>query len=99
MSKVTVVAKIVAKQEAVEAVKAELFTLIAPTRKEEGCIEYNLHQDNQDPAVFIFCEIWESAAHLEKHAASAHYGAYVKAVEGLIEKKIVHKLTRIEPDR
>lgn len=67
MSKITVVAKIVAKQVAVEAVKTELLKLILPTRKESGCIEYLLHQDNQDPALFFFYETWESAASLEQH--------------------------------
>ena len=73
MSKLTVIAKVVAKRVSVEAVKAELLKLIEPTRKENGCIEYNLHQDNEDPTVFIFYENWESAACLEKHTNSDHF--------------------------
>ena len=96
MSKLTVVAKVVAKKESVESVKSELLKLIAPTRKENGCIDYRLHQDNNDPAVFIFYENWESAACLEKHINTDHYKAYVKAVDGLIEEKIINKLTPIE---
>ncbi len=95
MSKITVVAKIVARQDSVEAVKSELFKLIPPTRLEEGCIEYNLHQDNLDPAVFLFYETWESAASIEKHIQTDHYTAYVKALDGLLEEKVVHKMTRI----
>lgn len=96
MSKVIVVAKVVAKKDSVEAVKTELLKIILPTRKESGCIEYNLHQDNEDPAVFIFYEIWESAACLERHINTDHYKAYVRAAEGLIEGKVVNKMTRIE---
>ena len=95
MSKITVVAKIVAKKESVEAVKAELLQLIPPTRKENGCIEYLLHQDNQDPAVFIFYETWESADSLVAHTNTDHYKAYVNAVASWIEDKVVHKMTRI----
>jgi len=40
MSKITVVAQVVAKSDAVDAVKAELLKMIAPTRQEQGCIEY-----------------------------------------------------------
>jgi quinol monooxygenase YgiN len=43
MSEITVVAKLSARKDSVEAVKAELLKLIIPTRKESGCIEYNLH--------------------------------------------------------
>ncbi len=96
MSRLTVVAKVVAKKESVESVKSELLKLVAPTREEEGCIEYNLHQDNDDPALFIFYENWESAACLEKHITSDHFKAYAGAVDGLIEEKTVHKMTRIE---
>jgi quinol monooxygenase YgiN len=96
MSQLTVVAKVVAKKGSVESVKSELLKLVAPTRKEEGCIDYNLHQDNDHPDVFIFYENWESAACLERHIHSDHYKAYAGAVDGLIEEKVVHKMTRIE---
>ena len=96
MSKLTVVAKVVAKADSVKDVKTELLKLIEPTRKEDGCIEYNLQQDNEDPAVFIFYETWESFACLEKHMNSDHFKRYVNAVGSLIEDKVVHKMTRIE---
>jgi quinol monooxygenase YgiN len=96
MSNITIVAKIVAKKVAIEAVKAELLKLVVPTRKESGCIEYSLHQDNQDPAVFLFYETWDSDASLEEHKNTDHYKAYVRALDGLIADKVVNKMTRIE---
>ncbi len=96
MSNLTVVAKVVAKQDAVETLKAELVKLVAPTRQEQGCIEYRLHQDNYDPAVFIFYENWESMACLERHINSSHYREYAAAVKGLIAEKMVHKMTAVE---
>lgn len=96
MSLLTIVAKLVAKKESVESVKSELLKLIAPTRNEDGCIDYRLHQDNVDPAIFVFYENWESAACLEKHMKSDHYKAYVRALDGLIEEKVVHKMTLVE---
>lgn len=96
MSQLTIVAKLVAKKESVESVKSELKKLVAPTRKEAGCIEYKLHQDIDYPAEFIFYENWESAACLEKHMDSDHYKTYVRAVDGLLEKKVIHKMTFVE---
>lgn len=95
MSKIFVVAKIVAKKDSIAAVKAELLTLIPPTRQEIGCIEYTLHQDNSDPAEFLLYETWESAAAIENHVKSDHYRAYAKALDGLLEEKVVNKMTRI----
>ena len=96
MSNITVVAKIVAKRDSVEAVKAELLKLIPPTRKENGCIMYNLHQDIINPALFIFYETWENAASIEEHINTDHYKSYVKALDGMLEEKVVNKLSRIE---
>jgi len=93
MSIVTVVAKIVAKQDCIEAVKTELLKMVPLTRVEEGCLEYRLHQDNDHSATFVFYENWESQACLEKHMRSAHFRAYVLAVEGKIAEKAVQKMT------
>jgi quinol monooxygenase YgiN len=95
MSIVTVVAKLITKADAVESVKNELLKLITPTRQEKGCIEYRLHQDNDDPAVFIFYENWENMACLEQHMNTPHFKNYVAAVEGSIVEKVVHKMTGI----
>jgi quinol monooxygenase YgiN len=95
MSTVTVMAKVTAKNDAIEVVKAELLKMVAPTRQEEGCIEYRLHQDNADPAVFVFYENWKSHACLEQHMNSQHFQAYIAAVGDLIADKIVHKMTAI----
>lgn len=53
MPKVTIVAKIIANGDAINAVKTELMKMIGPTRQEEGCIEYRLYQDNDNPAVLV----------------------------------------------
>jgi quinol monooxygenase YgiN len=95
MAKITVVARIVAKKGAVESVRCELLKLVAPTRGEDGCIEYRLHQDREDPAVFIFYENWESEACLTRHMESVHFIAYVCAVDGLLAEKTVHRMTMI----
>jgi len=95
MSTITVVAKVIAKSDSIEAVKTELLKMVAPTRQEEGCIEYRLHQDNEDPAVFFFYENWKNIACLEQHMNSEHFKAYVAAVGDLISDKVVHIMSEI----
>ncbi len=91
----TVIAELIVKEESIETVKSELLNLIEPTRLEEGCIEYRLHQDNDNPKVFIFFEIWENLTCLERHMESLHFKNYISAVEDMIVEKNVHKMTRI----
>jgi len=95
MPNITIAAKLIAKEDSIEEVKAELLRMIAPTRQEKGCIEYRLHQDNQDPATFLFYENWENPACLEQHLNSEHYKSYLAAVGNLIAGKVVHKMTEI----
>ena len=95
MSVVTVVAKLIVNEAALDTVKTELVKMIEPTRMEEGCIEYRLHQDNDDQTIFIFFEMWENLACLELHMATPHFSSYIAAVEGMIAEKSVHKMTRI----
>jgi len=57
-------------------VKEELLHMVAETRKEAGCINYDLHQFADDPAKFLFYENWVSKAHLDGHAQSAHIQAF-----------------------
>jgi quinol monooxygenase YgiN len=95
MSIVTIVAKVTAKSDVIEVVKTELIKMLVPTRQEEGCLEYRLHQDHENPAVFVFYENWKDLICLEQHMNSAHFLAYVAAVGDLIADKAVHKMEEI----
>lgn len=95
MPTITVVAKLVVKKDAIESVKSELLKLVAPTRQEEGCIEYRLHQDNADPCMFIFYENWHDISCLEKHINSPHFKSYLAAVGDLLAEKVVQQMTEI----
>ncbi|MFM2587540.1 putative quinol monooxygenase [Vibrio sp. TBV020] len=95
MSKLTIIANIIAKEDQVDLVKAELIKLIDKTRAEDGCINYDLHQDNDNPAHFVFHENWESEAALEKHLTTQHIADYVAAVDGAVETFTLNKMTHI----
>lgn len=95
MAKLTITGNIVAKKEHAKVVRAELEKLIAVTRAEDGCIQYDLHQDNEDPTYFMFYENWESRELWQNHMNNDHLKAYVEATEGMVEKFWIHELTHI----
>jgi len=68
----TVVAEMKAKPGKEDALRQALLALVEPTRKEEGCVQYDLHEHIAEPGRFVFYENWSSAEHLAKHAASEH---------------------------
>jgi quinol monooxygenase YgiN len=65
----TVIARIKAKPGKESQVRQELLSLVAPSRKDDGCINYDLHQATDDPALFLFHENWVSKPHLDAHLA------------------------------
>lgn len=69
---ITVVATFQAKPGKEDELKQALIGLLAPTRQEAGCINYDLHVLPEDPARFLFHENWMSKAHLDAHLQSAH---------------------------
>ncbi len=93
--KLTIVAKIVAKLDKTELVKTELIKLIAITKKEEGCINYDLHQDNENKNIFLFYENWESRELWQKHMNNTHIAAYAKATEGAVDTFTLHEMTPV----
>lgn len=81
---IRVVARVVALPGKVEDVKSVLMGIIEPTRKEEGCIVYELLQNQEDPTDFTFVEEWESQELLDKHLASAHLVEADAKLKGLV---------------
>lgn len=82
---VTVLARVRAKDGMEERLKAELLSLVAPSRDEAGCINYDLHQLSDDPTYFMFHENWESRAALEAHLETPHSVAFDERVEGMLD--------------
>lgn len=92
----TVVAEMVAQPGKEEELKRQLLALVEPTRKEEGFVQYDLHESTDEPGRFIFYENWTSRQTLDRHLASPHLRAFVAvAGELLIEPPRILTCTRI----
>ena len=92
----TVVAEMQAKPGKEDELRKAVLALVEPTRKEEGCVQYDLHVGTSDPGRFIFYENWTSREHLSRHAASEHLREFGKVAGDLLaEPARIHTYTRI----
>ena len=91
----TIVATIKAKPEHVEQVKSELLKLTAASQTDQGCIQYDLHQDNANSNGFIVYEIWEDDERLQQHVESPHFQNYVTVTDGMIDEFVINEMTII----
>ena len=95
MPQLTIVADITANADKAEFVKAELQKLIAPSLNDEGCVQYDLHLDNNDPAHFLFYENWTSRELWQQHMKTQHLQDYRAATEGMAEVTI-YEMTKVD---
>ncbi len=91
----TILANILAKEGQSDLVKQELLKLIAITRAEAGCVNYDLHQDNSNKHLFLFYENWESKLLWQKHMKNKHLADYVIATADAIESFTLNEMTII----
>ena len=96
MKPITIVANIIAKPGKIDLVKTELQKLIAPTRSEKGCMQYELHQDNENPAHFLFFEIWESRELWQDHMNSPHLATCVSLIEDSLAELTVKEMSLVD---
>lgn len=82
---VHVVARYLAKPGKEDEVKAVLTALIAPSRREIGCYQYDLLRNPAEPRDFCFVERWENDRTVDRHSETAHVQSAIAQVEGLVE--------------
>ncbi len=53
--------------------EAELRALLGPTRKEDGCLTYDLHRSMEAPSAFLLHEVWASREAHSRHTNTPHF--------------------------
>lgn len=79
-----VIAKSVSKKDKVEETKEAMLALIEPTRIEKGCVQYDLHQDQEHPENFFFIEQWDTKEDLDNHLKNKHLVKWSKQQKELL---------------
>ena len=80
-----VIAHIRAREDKQDELRELLAGLVGPTRRESGCIRYQLCRNNADSRDFTFVEEWESEAALDAHLKKPHLQAAFAAFPRLVD--------------
>lgn len=96
MTQVTVIATLHARPGQEAALEARMRSMIEATRREAGCIRYDMHRAADDAASLIMVEYWASAEALQAHDDSAHMAALVADLPALVDRPVeVRKLAPV----
>ncbi len=85
MAPLTIIAKLKAKPGSEDRLYEACRKLVAPTRAEEGCINYDMHRSIEDPGLIMFYENWETKPLWERHMESPHLGEFSAETEDMTE--------------
>lgn len=67
--------------------EAELRAMVAPTRREEGCINYELHRNADVPGTLLLHEVWASREHHQAHMQTPHFLRWNARKDGLLASR------------
>lgn len=90
----TILAQITVVAGKEDLVRAELGKLDI-TRSEPGCLQYDLHADNESPSFFVFYETWENRELWQTHMGASHLAAYMQATDGAVASFALNEMTKI----
>lgn len=71
--KIVLVARLKVKDEAVEEAKQMALKIVADSRTEEGCLNYDVHQGIDDKTIFVWHETWKDRAAFDEHLEKTYF--------------------------
>ncbi len=93
MTTLRVVATIPTNPEMGDAVRAGLAELVAATREEAGCVEYDAFESTATPGVFVTVEEWRSQEDLDAHMTTPHIAKAFEVLGGALAGEVaIHPL-------
>lgn len=67
--------------------EAELRALVGPSRKEEGCLTFDLHRSVDTPGGFLLREVWASREAHTEHTHTPHFLRWNARKDALIASR------------
>ncbi|MFC6520226.1 putative quinol monooxygenase [Undibacterium arcticum] len=93
---IKIMARISSRADSASALGKILRDLVDPTRREPGCVSYDLFQNNDDPLEFVTIEHWTDQAAADAHLTAPHVvAAIANAGDLLAQPPAIHRYTRI----
>ena len=86
---VVVIAHFTAKPGKQEELSTFLQGLVAPTRREPGCIRYEINQDLDDPATITFVETFAGQVGFDAHCQMPYIATLFEMLPVLVEKQYI----------
>ncbi len=92
--KIVLIARLKVKADKIEQAKAAALKIVADSRNEAGCINYDIHQSVEDETVFFWHETWANQAAIDEHFATPFFQEFFAVVGEVAAEPPQINLTR-----
>ncbi|HXY26616.1 MAG TPA: putative quinol monooxygenase [Candidatus Acidoferrum sp.] len=84
---VTLIVILRAREGQETLLEAELRALVGPSRKEEGCLTFDLQRSVDSPGAFLLHEVWASREAHTEHSHTPHFLRWNARKDALIASR------------
>ena len=81
----TLVVKVTLKEGANDRFESAFAKCLAATRKEAGCIHYDLNRDTDNGRQYVVYERWKTLSDLEAHMKTAHIKTLLEVLPDMLD--------------
>ncbi|MFK0332382.1 putative quinol monooxygenase [Rhizobium sp. NPDC090275] len=90
---IEVIAAFRAKPGSEDKLREATLAIVEPTRREEGCIQFVVHEDTDAPGTFFIRESWRDQAALTAHFEQPYLKALVELHKDILAEPLkLHNL-------
>jgi quinol monooxygenase YgiN len=82
---ILIIAKATVKKDKLDEFKSVALELIKSSRTEDGCIEYSLYENNEDPYCLTFVEKWRDQEAVNQHGGTDFFKKSIENIQSYSE--------------
>ena len=96
-SQISLILRVHPPAELREQVNAAMRALVDPSRKEPGCIRYELYRDIDREGDIVLLECWRDQAAFDEHIAKPYLKDFTARFGAVFKDAVTTGLTRLAP--
>jgi len=97
--KIVLIARLKVKKYAIEEAKRAALAIVADSRAEKGCLNYDFHQAIDDPTLFFWHETWANKSALDAHFKKPYFAELGAKLKDIAEEPSQLTLTKMVSEK
>ncbi len=97
--KIVLIARLKVKQGTEDEAKRAALAIVADSRAEEGCLNYDFHQAIDDSTIFFWHETWANKSALDAHFKMPYFDELGAKLKDITEEPLQLTLTKMVSEK